>query len=195
MLLKAMGKNPIVRNLYSYSTIWTPRCAQTALSMLSEWQKLLKYHYLNETVCSDSPRDLCHFIGRYIWEDPATFMVSLDRNTQVKLTLIKQQNETTKHSSFLSTYGYEFYLINKQPITKNIRILIQQIIIKNTTKVQPTNELQFKKGNKVYFCNKNFKTPGRNKKLDPIKDNPFVIEEILKKNNTKLQLLLQAQIH
>ena len=81
MLLKAMGRSPIVRDLYSHSTIWAPRCAQTAPSILSERQRLLRYHYLSETVCSDSLRDLCHFIGRYIWEDPATFMVSLDRNS------------------------------------------------------------------------------------------------------------------
>ena len=76
--------------------------------------------------------------------------------------------------------------MNKQLIIENAKILIQQIIIKNTTKVQPTNEFQLKKRNKMYFHNKNFKTLGRSKKLDLIKDNPFVIEEILKRNNTKL---------
>ena len=65
-------------------------------------------------------------------------------------------------------------------------------MIKNATKVQPTNEFQFKKENKVYFYNKNFKTPKKNKKLNPVKDGPFVIEEILKKNNIKLQLSPQA---
>ena len=38
----------------------------------------------------------------------------------------------------------------------------------------------------MYFYNKNFKIPKRNKKLDPVKDNLFVIEEILKRNNIKL---------
>ena len=37
----------------------------------------------------------------------------------------------------------------------------------------------------MYLHNKNFKTPRKNKKLDPIKNNLFVIEEILRKNNTK----------
>ena len=68
-------------------------------------------------------------------------------------------------------------------------------MIKNTTKRQPTNEFQLKKRNKMYFYNKNFKTLKKNKKLDPVKDNLFVIEEILKKNNIKLQLPPQAQIH
>ena len=86
----------------------------------------------------------------------------------------------------MSTYGYEFYLINKQSITKNTKALIWQIIIKNVIKIQPTNELQFKKINKMYLHNKNFKTPKRNKKLDPIKDDLFVIEEILRRNNVKL---------
>ena len=58
-------------------------------------------------------------------------------------------------------------------------------MIKNIIKVQFTNKLQFKKKNKVYFHNKNFKTLKKNKKLDPVKDNLFVIEEILKKNNIK----------
>ena len=93
------------------------------------------------------------------------------------------------------TYGYESCLINKQPTTENTKALIWQIMIKNITKIQPTNKLQLKKGNKVYLHNKNFKTPKKNKKLDPIKDNPFVIEEILKKNNIKFQLPLQAQVH
>ena len=47
----------------------------------------------------------------------------------------------------------------------------------------------------MYFHNKNFKILKKSKKLDPIKDNLFVIEEILRKNNVKLQLLLQVQIH
>ena len=105
---------------------------------------------------------------------------------QAELILTKQQNKTTKHSPFLSIYGYEFYSINKQPITENTKTLIQQTIIKNTTKIQPTNELQLKKKNKVYFHNKNFKTTKKNKKLNPVKDDPFVIEKILRKNNIKL---------
>ena len=68
-------------------------------------------------------------------------------------------------------------------------------MIKNTTKVQLTNKLQLKRRNKVYLHNKNFRTPGRSKKLDPVKDSLFVIEEILKKNNIKFQLPPQAQIH
>ena len=68
-------------------------------------------------------------------------------------------------------------------------------MIKNITKVQPTNELQLKKKDKVYLHNKNFKTPRKSKKLDPIKDSPFVIEEILGRNNAKLQLPPQAQVH
>ena len=68
-------------------------------------------------------------------------------------------------------------------------------MIKNATKVQPTNEFQFKKKNKMYFHNKNFKTPKKNKKLDPIKDGLFIIEKILKINNIKFQLPLQAQVH
>ena len=68
-------------------------------------------------------------------------------------------------------------------------------MIKNATKIQPTNKFQFKKGNKVYFHNKNFKTPGRNKKLDPVKDSLFVIEKILGRNNARFQLPLQVQVH
>ena len=68
-------------------------------------------------------------------------------------------------------------------------------MIKNATKVQPTNEFQFKKRNKVYLHNKNFRTSRRNKKLDSIKDGLFVIEEILRRNNVKFQLPFQAQIH
>ena len=86
----------------------------------------------------------------------------------------------------MSTYGYKFNSINEQPIIENIKVLIQQIMIKNTTKVQPTNEFQLKKRNKMYLHNKNFKTPRRNKKLDSVKDNLFIIEEILRKNNIKL---------
>ena len=85
--------------------------------------------------------------------------------------------------------------MNKQLIIENIKVLIWQVMIKNAIKVQFTNEFQLKKGNKVYFHNKNFKTPGKSKKLDPIKDDLFVIEEVLRKNNAKFQLPPQAQVH
>ena len=47
----------------------------------------------------------------------------------------------------------------------------------------------------MYFHNKNFKTLGRSKKLNLVKDNLFVIEKILRKNSIKLQLPLQAQVY
>ena len=93
------------------------------------------------------------------------------------------------------TYGYEPYSTNNQLITENAKTLIQQTMIKNTTKIQTTNEFQLKKGDKVYLHNRNFKTPGKSKKLDSVKDGPFVIKEILRKNNIKLQLPPQAQVH
>ena len=37
----------------------------------------------------------------------------------------------------------------------------------------------------MYFYNKNFKTLKKNKKLDSIKNNLFVIEEILRRNNVR----------
>ena len=59
----------------------------------------------------------------------------------------------------------------------------------------PQMNFSLKKKNKVYFHNKNFKTLRKNKKLDSIKDSPFVIEEVLGKNNAKFQLLFQVQVH
>ena len=150
------------------------------------------YHPQTDGQTERANRTIEEYLRHYINRNRDNWVQLLP---QAELALAKRRNETTRHSPFLSTYGYEPCSMNKQPVTENAKALIRQAMIKNATRVQPTNEPQLKKGDKVYLHNRNFRTPGRSKKLDPVKDGPFVIEEVLGRNNARLQLPPQAQIH
>ena len=67
-------------------------------------------------------------------------------------------------------------------------------MIKNVTKSIYKNESQFKKGDKIYLYNKNFKIFGRSKKLDPIKDGLFLIKDVREQNAT-LKLSPEARVY
>ena len=63
-----------------------------------------------------------------------------------------------KISLFEVTYGYYLDTKHIKLMTKNNEVFFYQKMMKNMTKTSIQNEPQFKKKNKVYLHNKNFKT-------------------------------------